>query len=178
MQTFLFLSMAIPYLYPLSYIGLGRLVMHRSSWLATTGIVCGFIGSVVWSLFAGEIFWLNDIAHLGLDKQFPVLGSAYIANWEVVVMHGGWIIGHLLAYILLGVAFARTKVIPLWAAYLFIVSAFVMGPVAYGTGIGLLQVLGYMLVYIDSVPASFTMLKREDEQPLSIRNEELGSRSL
>lgn len=162
-QTFLFITLVIPYVYPLSYIGLGRLAMKRSPWLATIGIACGFVGSIVWSLFAGEIFWLNDIARLGLDTQFPMLGKAYVANWEVFVMHGGWVIGHLLAYVLLGIALARARVIPLWSACLIIVSALVMGPIAYGTDLGLLQVLGFVLVFIGSIPAAFVMLKVRDK---------------
>ncbi len=162
MQVFLFVNLMIPYVYPLSYIGLGQLTMKRSPWLTTIGIASGFVGSIVWSLFAGETFWLNDIARLGLDTQFAMLGRAYISNWEVFVMHGGWIIGHLLAYVLLGIALARTRVIPLWAAYLIIVSAPVMGPIAYGTGLGLLQILGYVLVFIGSIPAALAMLHFSD----------------
>jgi len=43
------------------------------------------------------------------------------------------------------------------------VSAPLMGPIAYGTGLGLLQVLGYVLVFIGSLPAAFAMLKVRDE---------------
>jgi hypothetical protein len=162
MQVFLFTNLVIPYVYPLSYIGLGRLTMKRSPWLSTIGITCGFVGSIVWSLFAGETFWLNDMAHLGFDTQFPMLGKAYVANWEVLVMHGGWIISHLLGYVLLGIALARAKVIPLWAACLLIVSPLIMGPIAYGTGLGLLQVLGYVLVFIGSVPAALALFQFSD----------------
>lgn len=79
-------------------------------------------------------------------------------------MHAGWVIGHLLGYVLLGIALLRARVIPRWAAWLIIVSALVMGPLSYGTGMGLLQVLGYVLVFIGSVPAAIAMLKRRDEQ--------------
>jgi len=75
----------------------------------------------------------------------------------------GWVIGHLLGYVLLGIALLRARVIPRWAAWLIIVSAPVMGPIAYGTGLGLLQVLGYVLVFIGSVPAAIAMLRRRDE---------------
>jgi hypothetical protein len=34
-----------------------------------------------------------------------------------------WFFGHLLGYVLLGIALARARVIPLWAASLIIVSA-------------------------------------------------------
>ena len=159
LQLFFVVTFISAYIYPLSYIGLGRLAMNRAPWLATIGIVCGFVGSVVWSLFAGESFWIGAAAHVGFDAQFFMLGKAYVATWEVFVMHGGWVIGHLLAYVLLGIALARARVIPRWAAWLLIVSPLLMGPIAYGTGLGLLQILGFVLVFIGSIPAAFAMLK-------------------
>jgi len=172
LQLFFVVTFVSTYIYPLSYIGLGRLAMNRSPWLSTIGIACGFVGSVVWSLFAGETFWLNSLARVGFDTQFPMLGKAYVANWEVFVMHGGWIIGHLLGYILLGIALARARVIPLWAACLIIGSPLLMGPIAYGTGLGLLQVLGYVLIFIASVPAAFALLKGRGEQAMERLHEE------
>ena len=82
-------------------------------------------------------------------------------------MHGGWVIGHLLGYLLVGMALLRARVIPQWATWLIMVSALVMGPLAYGTGLGLLQILGYLLVSIGSIPAALAMLKMRDE-PASI----------
>jgi hypothetical protein len=163
LQLFFVVTFISAYVYPLSYIGLGRLAVKRSPWLATIGISLGFVGSVVWSLFAGETYWINSLAHLGFDTQIPMLGKAYVANWGVFVMHGGWIIGHLLGYVLLGIALARARAIPRWAAWLLIASPLLMGPIAYGTGLGLLQVLGYVLVFVGSIPAAFATLKRGDE---------------
>lgn len=62
--------------------------------------------------------------------------------------------------------------IPRWAAWLIIVSAPLMGPIAYGTNLGLLQILGYVLVFIGSVPAAIAMLKVRDEQGLVTLGEE------
>lgn len=133
LQLFFVLTVIAAYIYPLSYLVLGRLAMKRAPWLATIGIACGFVGSVIWSLFAGEAFWINMLAHLGFGTQFPRFQTAYLANWGVVVMHGGWVIGHLLGYVLLRVALLRAGVIPRWAAWLLIVSPLLMGPLAYGT---------------------------------------------
>lgn len=179
LQAFFVASFIAAYVYPLSYLGLGRLAMHRAPWLATIGITCGFVGSVVWSLFAGEAFWLAAATQREVDTQFLMVGKAYVANWAVLVMHGGWVIGHLLGYVLLGMALLRARVIPQWAAWLLIVSPLVMGPIAYGTGLGLLQVLGYLLVFVGSLPAALVTLKRRDgqEQALVPTVEELPSTS-
>ena len=111
----------------------------------------------------GESFWVNAAAHLNVNAQFFMLGKAYVANWVVFAMHGGWVIGHLLGYVLLGIALVRARMIPLWAAWLLVVSPLVMGPFAYGTGLGLLQVLGYVLVFVASIPAALATLKGRDE---------------
>jgi hypothetical protein len=163
LQIFFAATFILAYIYPLSYIGLGRLAMKRSPWLSTIGVACGFVGSIVWSLFAGETFWLNGMARLSHDTLFLMLGKAYVADWEVFVMHGGWVIGHLLAYVLLGIALARARAIPLWAAWLIILSAPLMGPIAYGTGLGQLQILGFVLVFIGSVPAALATLRVRGE---------------
>lgn len=176
LQIFFAVAFVSAYIYPLSYIGLGRLAMKRSPWLSTIGIACGFVGSIVWSLFAGETFWLGTMARLGHDMLFLMLGKAYVANWEVFVMHGGWVIGHLLGYVLLGIALARARVIPLWAACLIVAAALLMGPIAYGTGLGLLQVLGYVLVFIGSIPAALVMLRGRDESASVPRSEELAQK--
>ena len=160
MQLFLFINIVIPYVYPPSYIGLGLLAMKRSPWLSTIGIACGFAGSIVWSLVADQSFLYDSMAHLGHDTLFAMVWTEYGRNWEPWVMGGGWVIGHQLAYVLLGVALLRARVIPRWAAWLIIVSAPLMGPIAYGTGLGLLQVLGFVLVFIGSVPAALAMLNQ------------------
>jgi hypothetical protein len=163
LQVFFFVTVLAMYLYPLSYVYLGRLAMKRSPWLAISGIVCGFIGSVVWGFLTDEFFWINMLAQSGLDAHFPQFQQAYTANGWVYAVHTGWVIGHLLGYVLLGIALLRARTIPRWAAWLIIVSAPIMGPLSYGTGLGLLQVLGYVLVFIASVPAALAILKRSHE---------------
>lgn len=164
LQLFFVVALLSAYLYPLSYLGLGRLAMARSPWLATIGTAFGFVGSVVWSLLVGESFWLAAAAQRHVDTAFLLVGKTYVANWVVLVMHGGWVIGHLLGYALLGIALLRAGVIPRWAAWLLIVSSLIMGPMAYGTGLGQLQVLGYLLIFVGSIPAALVTLQRRDGQ--------------
>jgi hypothetical protein len=172
MQVFLFLSLIVPYLYALSYVGLGLLAMKRSPWLATLGMACGFAAGVVWAAIADSITMLASMAQVSLNPLFVTVEHHYYANWLILAFGATWVIGHQLGYILLGIALARARVIPLWTACLIIVSAPLMGPIAYGTGLGLLQILGFVLVFIGSVPAAFAMLKVRDEQMLMSRREE------
>lgn len=75
--------------------------------------------------------------------------------------HGGivgWVLGHLLTYVLLGAALLKSDLVPRWSGALLIVAAAVMGPIAYGTGLGVLQVVGYLLVAAASVPVAGVLL--------------------
>jgi hypothetical protein len=92
------------------------------------------------------------MAHLGHDRLCAMLWMDYGNNGEISAMGIGWGVGHLFAYVLPGIALLQARVIPSWAAWLITVSALVMGLVAYGTGVGLIQILGYLLVFIGSVP--------------------------
>ena len=69
-----------------------------------------------------------------------------------------WVLGHLLSYLLLGIALARAQAVPRWAAWLITASALLMGPVAYGTRLGALQVAGYGLARAGSMPAALAIL--------------------
>lgn len=163
MQLFLFLSLMLPYLYSLSYVGLGLLAMKRSPWLATIGMVCGFAAGIVWAVIADSIAMLFSMAQNGLNPLFVTVEHQYYASWLIVTFGAFWVIGHLLGYVLIGIALLRARVIPRWAAWLFIVSAPLMGPIAYGVNVGLLQILGFVLVFIASVPAALAMLRKPGE---------------
>lgn len=169
MQTFLFLSLIIPFLYPLSYIGLGMLAMKRSPWLATLGMASGFAAGIVWGVIADQIAVLYGMAQIGTNPLFVYVENHVFANWMTLAFGAFWVIGHQLGYVLLGIALVRVRVIPPWAATLIIMSVLVMGPIAYGTNQGLLQILGYVLVFIGSLPAAFAMLKARGEQGLISR---------
>ena len=163
MQLFLFLSLLLPYLYALSYVGLGLLAMKRSPWLATLGMVCGFAAGIVWAVIADSVTMLLSMAQNGLNPLFVTVEHHYYANWLIVTFGAFWVIGHLFAYVLLGIALLRARVIPRWAAWLLIVSAPLMGPIAYGVGVGWLQILAFVLVFTASVPAALALFRRRDE---------------
>ncbi len=167
MQLFLFLSLILPYLYSLSYVGLGLLAMKRSPWLATLGIVCGFAAGVVWGVIADSMVTLDTMAQISLNPLFVTVEHHYYATWLILTFGAFWVIGHLLGYVLLGAALLRARAIPRWAGWLLIVSAPVMGPIAYGTNLGLLQILGFVLVFAASIPAALVMLKMRNEQTLT-----------
>jgi hypothetical protein len=164
LQIFFYLNLIIPYIYPISYVVLGMVSMKRSPWLSTLGIAFGWVGSIAWGFIAQAIFTGYTAIQLGQDVSFAVLYKAVFANPLVLAVATGWVLGHLGGYVLLGIAHLRARVIPRWAAWLIIMSGPLMGPIAYGFNIGILQVLGYVLVFIGSVPAAYAVLKARGVQ--------------
>ncbi len=161
-QVFLFFNAITPYFFPLSYLGLGLLAMKRSPWLATIGIAWGLVGSLPWPLFVAQEAVVKDVAQMGNSAPFEMLVQRVSSEWAVLWLFISWIVGHLLGYVLLGTALARARIIPRWAACLIIA-----GPpfqaIAYPAHLGILQIFGFVLVLIGSVPAAIAMLKRRDE---------------
>jgi hypothetical protein len=160
LRLFLFITLIIPYLYPISYVALGLLAMQRAPWLSTLGIISGWLGSIPWGFISDTMLHLNTAAHLGQDASYATLAAAYFSQPGILAVAAGWVLGHLLGYVLLGSALLRARVIPAWAAWLIILSAPLMGPIAYGSKLGILQVLGFGLVFIGSLPAAWAMLNQ------------------
>lgn len=158
-QWFLAFGVIAAYICPISYVGLGMLSMRKAPWISTIGIACGWVGSVPWGFIADSMFYFAAAAHLGQDKSFALLHSrqGLFAFPQMLAVAGGWVVGHLLGYVLLGIALFRARVIPRWASCLIVAAAPVMGPIAYGTNIGLVQVLGYLCAFAGSVPAAVVM---------------------
>jgi hypothetical protein len=161
LQLFLSLSMAAPYILPLSFLGLGLLAMRRAPWLATVGMALGWIGSVPWGFIANSMFYFAAADRLHEGRTFARLHSwqGVFSFPQMQLVAGGWVIGHLAAYIVLGIAFWRSRAIPRWAAALFLIAPPLMGPIAYGLNMGLVQVLGYLLVFLASIPAAVATLR-------------------
>ena len=166
-QLFLLVNLVFPYFFPLSYVGLGLVAMRRSPWLATFGMAFGFAGSIPATLFADQSFMLYDMARLGHADLFAALEKSYYSNWQVLdVFAVAWLFGHLLGYVLLGIALIRGQLVPVWAGGVIVAAAPVMGPVAYATNVGWIQVAGFAMVLVGSVPIALAMLKgRHDEEP-------------
>jgi hypothetical protein len=119
----------------------------------------GLAGSLPWGFIAGGQVGLTDsLAHLPANPVFVTIDHRLAVNPVVFSLATGWVAGHLAGYLLLGIALARSRAIPRWAAWLIAASAVIMGPIAYGTRLGILQVIGYALVVAGSAPAAMAIL--------------------
>jgi hypothetical protein len=162
-QLFLYLNALVPYFFPLSFIGLGLVALRRSPWLATIGMIFGLAGSLPYGMFLGPMSEFATVAQLGDSAAFNALLHDASARGALLFLAGSWVIGHLIGYVLIGVALIHSRAIPRWAAILIIVGIpFQMA--GYGANLPVLQDICFALIFIGSIPAALVMLKRPDEE--------------
>ena len=157
-QLFIFFNAITPYFFPLSYIGLGMLAMKRSPWLATIGTAFGLLGSLPFAYFVGPEASGDILSRTNQAAAFVTLWHGFGSEGAIVFLQYSWVVGHILGYILLGIALGRARAIPLWAACL-IVAAIPFQAAAYISGQGIYQLISYALIFIGSIPAALTILK-------------------
>lgn len=160
-RVFLIANLVAPYLIPLSILGLGLVAWPRSPRLALAGMVIGWIGAVPWGFFSQALFQATAVAAV------PNAAAGYVAattelfgDWHVLAIAAGWVLGHLLGYLVLGLALRRAQSVPRWAGTLMAVAVPIMGPLAYGSGLGALQVGGYLAIALASVPVALALVRQ------------------
>lgn len=111
------------YLLPIGAIGLAYLAYPRTPWLATAGGLLALVGWLPFSALAA----LDDLT--SIMTQLPGSGSyaQLLDRFSTDAVMNGYlivyIVGHLVAYVLLGIALHRAQAIPRWAAWAIIASS-------------------------------------------------------
>jgi hypothetical protein len=159
LNSWLILSLFAAYLAPLGILGLGLAAMQRSPWLATAGMAAGWIGSIPWSMFAMVFSLTIVLAHEPTSEATRII-EALSGTAPVLILQGGWVIGHLLGYVLLGLALARSRVIPAWVTGLMIAGVPLQMAAYAPPHRGYLQVIGFALIFVASLPVARSLLKR------------------
>jgi multidrug transporter EmrE-like cation transporter len=147
------------FLLPIGAVGLAYLAYRRAPWLATIG---GLLGVAGWLPFAA-LTALDGLA--ATMAQLPDSGSyaplldrftnGAMMNTYLII----YVICHLVAYVLLGIALRRARVIPPWAAWSMIasspltVAAFAM-PGEPGAAAVTIGAVALALLLIGSLPAA------------------------
>jgi hypothetical protein len=111
------------YLLPIGAIGLARLAYRRTPWLATVGGLLALVGWLPFSALTALDDLTASMAQLPAGGSFAPLLDRFSTD---AVMNGYllvYVIGHLVAYVLLGVALLQGRVIPRWAAWSIIASS-------------------------------------------------------
>lgn len=152
------------YLLPIGVVGLAYLAWHHSPWLATIGGLLGVLGWLPFSALAALDDLAIAMAHLPSNGSYAALWDRFAYD---PVMNGyllAYIIGHLTAYVLLGIALRRARVIPAWAAGAMVASsplliaAFALPQTLGATGLAVAGASVALLI-IGSLPAAACLLR-------------------
>lgn len=161
LQLFLDVNLIVPYLFPLGFIAIAVVAWRRAPWLTTLGLAFGWVSSIAWGYIADSNFMISRMATGRHDAEFAALYSSYIGDLRLLVgVGGGWVLGHLLAYLLLGMALLRSRVVPVLSGLLLVAAVPIMGPLAYGFGSNALQLLGYLMVAVACLPVARQLARR------------------
>ncbi len=147
------------FLLPIGVVGLAYLAYGRTPWLATVGGMLGVLGWLPFSALTALEDLAVVMAHTG-GTSFASLLDDFSND---AVMNGfliTYIVCHLVAYVLLGIALHRARAIPAWAAWLMIASspltiaAFAFHDAARSA----VGVVALALLFVGSIPAAWSLV--------------------
>lgn len=108
---------ALSFLLPVSVIGLTVLALPRAPWLATIGGGLGLIGWLPWAALAAQDDLTYRMAVLGGGDRLVDLWNRFTTDPTMLGFLLVYVLGHLVAYVVLALALYRAGVIPGWAAW-------------------------------------------------------------
>ncbi|MGH7921008.1 MAG: hypothetical protein ACREQM_13850, partial [Candidatus Dormibacteraceae bacterium] len=143
------------FLLPVGAAGLGLLAYRRTPWLATIGGLLGVVGWLPFSALAALDDLARTIAQLPNRHGYAALLDRFTNDAVMSTYLFAYVILHLVAYVLLGVALRRARVLPLWAALAMIVSSplTIAAFAFHGSGRVAVGVAALALLLIGSLPA-------------------------
>ncbi|HEX6517664.1 MAG TPA: hypothetical protein VF049_19030 [Nocardioidaceae bacterium] len=151
---------AASFLLPIGAFGLAQLAYRSTPWLATIGGLLGVVGWLPYSALTA----LDDVAYAmaGLPdrRSYAHLLDVFTNDPVMLGFLLVYIIGHLVAYVLLGIALRRARVVPAWAAWMMAASSPLTMAVFLLPGRPL--VVGYVaisMLAVGSLPAAVAMAR-------------------
>lgn len=106
------------FLLPISVVGMARLAMAGSPWLATIGGALGMLGWAPFAALAAQDDLTLQMARLGSSELLGTLWEQFNNDATMTLFLVVYIVGHLLAYVVLAIALRRARCIPAWSAWL------------------------------------------------------------
>jgi hypothetical protein len=142
------------FLLPLSLLGLAGLASRRSPWLATIGGGLGLFGWLPWSALTAQDDLTVQMARMGNSPQFVALWNRFTTDGTMMFFLLVYVICHLVAYVILGLALHRAGVVPTWAAWALALTS-PLTVASFATRQHALLYLVLALWIAGSVPAAF-----------------------
>ena len=149
---------------PASVVGLAGLALRRSPWLATIGGGLGLIGWLPWSALAAQDDLTFQMAQMGGGPLFVELWNRFTTDRTMGALTLIYVICHLSAYVLLGIALGRARIIPPWAAWSLVLTSPIT-LIAFPTHLHELLYLVIALWFVGSVPAAVAVWRSRLEEP-------------
>lgn len=143
------------FLLPIGAIGLAHLAYPRTPWLATIGGLLAVVGWLPFSALTALDDLTSTMAHLPNSGSYAELWDRFSTDAVMGTYLIVYIVGHLVAYVLLGIALRRGRIIPRWAAWSMIgsspltIAAFVLPGSPRATG-----GVALTLLVLGSLPAA------------------------
>ena len=145
----------LSFLLPVSVLGLAGLAMRRAPWLATIGGGLGLLGWLPFSALAAQDDLTYQMSQMGASPQLVTLWDRFTTDRTMMVFLLVYIVGHLVAYVILPIALRRARVIPLWAAWALALTSPLMIAGFATRRIALVGLLICGLLIVGSVPAAW-----------------------
>lgn len=154
-------------------LGMIRLAMPRTPWLATLGGLLSLVGFLGYAMI---VMWQLELAYhstlLGGGKLLVMLYDQINNDPVQTSLLLVFIIGHLCGPMLLGIALVRAKLVPAWVMWLLIIRV-PLQAIGFLLKIGLtMEIYTYALLCLASIPIALALLRWRDETlspPVEVR---------
>jgi hypothetical protein len=143
------------YLLPIGVLGLAYLAYPATPRLAAIGGIIGMVGWLPFSALTALDDATNAMAHMPDPTSYGPLRDRFMASPVMLGYLLVYIVAHLVAYVLLGIALRRGRIIPRWAAWSMIVSSpLTVLAFALPASPRLIGAIALSLLVLGSIPAA------------------------
>lgn len=146
------------------FLGMTRLAMSRTPWLATMGGLLSLVGFLGYALI---VMWQLELSYhstlLGGGKLLATLYDQINNDPVQMVLLLTFIVGHLFCPLLLGIALVRAKLVHAWVIWVLILRILLQA-IGFKLNIGLtMEIYTYALLFLASIPIALALLKSRNE---------------
>jgi hypothetical protein len=149
------------YLLPLSLLAMAWLAMRRSPWLASIATLVVLIGMLPAAAFPAQDALTYDLVRMGSNPFFLTILQRF--NNDRVMSYDSlmFLVGSILAPMLIGLALWRAQAVPTWAAILIAFGRLLtfFYPFLSGFPPIYIQTLSWLPLLIGSIPAALAILR-------------------
>jgi hypothetical protein len=166
LQAHLLAGVFAVYLLPVSLLAMTWLALRRAPWLASIVMLIVLIGTFPSAAFSAQDALTADLVHMGSSPLFVTIAQRFNDDGVMSYYNVMFLIGTVLAPMLVGIALWRARAVPIWAAVLVTFSRLLVFSYPFMPSLPavFLQILTLGLLFIGSIPAALAMLKVPSNQ--------------